>query len=379
MASGARTPGTPREPTWPQVGIRDVAAAAGVSVASASVAINGRAGVSEQTRQRVLQAARRLGYRANPQAQALRRGRTSIYGLVVRNFTNPFFIDVISGAEEVAAEAGATLLVLDSHYSLERERRHVAAMADRQCAGLAIAPVGPGDGLTQWQSLRPGLPTVALNAAAEAVTGVIRVCPDNVQAVRLPMLRLAELGHARVGFLSAPRPLMADPDRLRQFRREARRIGIRGRVLYSPLTIDGVRGTVARALAKPDAPSAIITNSDYTAHGVYLAARSLSLQVGSGLSVVGHDDLPTSELLDPPLTTLRLDRLAMGRALMQRLLDPSVTDDHVEPVQLVERASVSHPSRSDPFTESIRKPSTVRSALGRQRLSRTSTTEATTR
>lgn len=384
MGTGARSTGdrdpTPnRDPAWPQVGIRDVAAAAGVSVASASVAINGRSGVSEQTRQRVLQAAQRLGYRANPQAQALRRGRTSIYGLVVRNFTNPFFIDVISGAEEVAAEAGATLLVLDSHYSLEREQRHVAAMADRQCAGLAIAPVGPGDALAQWQRLRPGLPAVALNGTAEGIAGVTRVCPDNIAAVRLPMRRLAELGHTRVGFLSAPRQLMADPDRLREFRREARRLGIAGQALYSALTIDGVHRAVTRSLNRSGAPTAVITNSDYTAHGVYLAARSLHREIGPGLSVVGHDDLPTSELLDPPLTTLRLDRRAMGRALMRRLLDPSVTDDHVEPVELIERASTSGLPDCDPSTESVRTSSTARSALGRQRLSRRATTEATTR
>jgi LacI family transcriptional regulator len=172
---------------------------------------------------------------------------------------------------------------------------------------------------------------------------------------------------------------MADPDRLRQFRREARALGLRGQVVYSPLTIDGVRTAMARVLARPDAPTAVITNSDYTAHGVYLAARTLSLPVGSGLSVVGHDDLPTSELLDPPLTTLRLDRRAMGRALMCRLLDPSVTDDHVEPVRLVERASVSHPPGSDPSAETIRHPSTPRSTVGGQGLSRLGTTEATTR
>ncbi|HET9657193.1 MAG TPA: LacI family DNA-binding transcriptional regulator [Kineosporiaceae bacterium] len=361
------------------VGIRDVAAAAGVSVASASVAINGRSGVSEQTRQRVLKAAQRLGYRANPQAQALRRGRTSTYGLIVRNFSNPFFIDVISGAEEVAAEAGATLLVVDSQYSLERERRHVAAMADRQCAGLAIAPVGPGDALAQWQNLRPGLPAVALNATADQIPGVVRVCPDNVEAVGLPMRRLAEFGHVRVGFLAAPRGLLADPDRLREFRRQARRLGLRGRVLHSPLTIDGVRNAVLAALSRPDPPTAVITNSDYTAHAVYLAARMLSLPVGSGVSVVGHDDLPTSELLDPPLTTLQVDRRAMGRALMLRLLDPAITADHVEPVHWIERASVGRPSSSDPSPESFRTPSTIRSSVGRERLSRGSTTEATSR
>lgn len=381
--------GNDAEPTWPRVGIRDVAAAAGVSVASASVAINGRSGVSEQTRRRVLEAAERLGYRANPQAQALRRGRTTTYGLVVRNFSNPFFIDVISGAEEVAAEAGATLLVVDSQYSLERERRHVTEMADRQCAGLAIAPVGAGDGLAQWQRLRPGLPTVALNAVVRGIAGVVRVCPDNRQAVRLPVQRLAELGHSRIAFLSAPRALMADPDRLRQFRREVRNLGLRGTPLYSPLTIEGVREAALAVLSGADRPTAIVTNSDYTAHAVYVAARRLRLPVGPGVSVVGHDDLPTSELLDPPLTTLQLDRRAMGRALMQRLLDPSLGEDHVAPVRLVERASVAAPrdpapgvsgrSGSGPSAESFRPPSTVRSSLGSERLSHPGTTVATTR
>ena len=107
------------------VGIRDVAKAVGVSVATASLAINGQPGVAEETRRRIVAAAEQLGYRANPQAQALRRGRTMTYGFVVRNFANPFFLEVLSGAQQVAADAGATLLVLDSRYSLERERRHV--------------------------------------------------------------------------------------------------------------------------------------------------------------------------------------------------------------------------------------------------------------
>src|SRR6266480_6923291 len=110
-------------------GIRDVARLAGVSVASVSFALNGQPGVADHTRRRILAAAERLGYRANPQAQALRRGRTTTYGFVVRNFANPFFLEVLSGAQQVAAESGATLLVLDSRYSIDRERRHVQEMA----------------------------------------------------------------------------------------------------------------------------------------------------------------------------------------------------------------------------------------------------------
>jgi DNA-binding LacI/PurR family transcriptional regulator len=307
----------PRRP----VGLREVARAAGVSVASASVALNGRDGVAEQTRQRVLEAARRLGYRANPQARALRRGRTTIYGLMVRNLSNPFFLDVIQGAEEVAGEAGATLLVVDSRYCVERELRHVQEMADQHCAGLAIAPVGRGESVPLWRRLRPGAPAVVLNAQRQE--GVPRVGPDDVPAVSLPLHRLHRLGHDRVAFLSAPRRLMADPDRLTAYRRVARALGMPPMVVTTPLTLESVQQRMTTVLAGPDRPTAVITNSDYTAHAVYKAARGLGIGVGTDLAVVGHDDLPTSELLDPPLATLRLDRRALGRALMHRLLDPA--------------------------------------------------------
>jgi DNA-binding LacI/PurR family transcriptional regulator len=336
MTTHGDAPGRP-------AGIRDVARAAGVSVATASLAINGQPGVAEETRRRIVAAAEQLGYRANPQAQALRRGRTTTYGFVVRNFANPFFLEVLSGAQQVAADTGATLLVLDARYSLDRELRHVRELAGQRVEGLAIAPVGTGESIRLWQELRPGAPVVALNAAADGITGISRVGPDNAAAVRLPMRRLADLGHTSVAFLSAPRHLMADPDRLRHFRRHARALGIRPRVMYSLLTIPDVQLAATKLLSGPDAPTAIITNSDYTAHGVYKAARELSLSVGPGVSVIGHDDLPTSELLDPPLATIRLDHQEMGRALMMLLLRPGPAGDYMADVELVQRASLQPP------------------------------------
>src|ERR1700728_4647556 len=320
-------------------GIRDVARLAGVSVASVSFALNGQPGVAEETKRRILAAAAELGYRANPQAQALRRGRTTTYGLVIRNFSNPFFLEVLTGAERAADEAGATLLLLDSHYSIERERMHVREMAAQRLAGLAIAPVGDGESVRLWQELRPGTPVVALNASMEGFAGVSRVYPDNAVGVELAMRRLADLGPSSVAFLSAPRGLVAGPDRLRHFRRLARDLGIRPNVMHSPLTITDVRKVAGTLLARQDAPTAVITNSDYTALGIYQTARDLSLRIGPDVSVIGHDDLPTSELLDPPLATIRLDGREMGRALMARLLDRNPPSDYVAPVELVERAS----------------------------------------
>jgi LacI family transcriptional regulator len=340
-------------------GIRDVARLAGVSVATVSLALNGQAGVAAATRRRILVIAAELGYRANSQAQALRRGRTTTYGLVIRNFNNPFFLEVLGGAEQAADEAGATLLLLDSHYSVEREQMLIREMAAQRLAGLAIAPVGKGESVRLWQQLRPGTPVVALNATVDGVAGVARVYPDNAVGVDLALRRLAELGHSAVAFLSAPRGLVADPDRLRHFRRLARELGVRPNVMHAPLTITAVRKASATLLARRDAPTAIITNSDYTALGVYLAARDLSLRIGPDVSVIGHDDLPTSELLDPPLATIRLDGRDMGRALMARLLSTGRSDDYVAPVELVERASL-----QPPRIVVHQVPATVRAATG---------------
>jgi LacI family transcriptional regulator len=180
-------------------GIRDVARLAGVSPASVSFALNGLPGVADETRRRILAAAAELGYHANPQAQALRRGRTTTYGLVIRNFNNPFFLEVLTGAEQLARPAGATLLLLDSHYSLERELILVREMAAQRLAGLAIAPVGKGESVRLWQELRPGTPVVALNASAEGIAGVSRVYPDNAAGVELAMPSGSATSGARPG------------------------------------------------------------------------------------------------------------------------------------------------------------------------------------
>src|SRR5690606_16988459 len=110
----------------------------------------------------------------------------------------------------------------------------------------------------------------------------------------------------------------------------------------TPLNLHDVHQRVL-TLLDDEPPTAIVTNSDYTAHAVYKAARDRGLRVGPDISVVGHDDLPTSELLDSPLTTLRLDTRAVGRALVRALLHPESAQDHHEPVELVVRESTCPP------------------------------------
>lgn len=327
------------------MGIKDVARAAGVSVALVSLALNDKPGVSAETRSRVLDVAKNLGYRANQAARALRMGRSDSYGLIVRNLRNPFFLDVISGLQQAAHSHDASILVMDADYSPEREAAYVAQLAARQVAGLAIAPAGPGESVAAWRSLCPDKPTVVLNAVCPDIEGVIRVAPDNTAAVTAAVDHLAELGHRRIAFLTAPASVVADHDRLATYLESCQRLGLEPLPVETPLGLEAIERTTATLLSSTRAPTAIITNSDFAVHAVYATARILGVSIGAELSVVGHDDLPTSPLLDPPLTTIRLDRRALGRAIFARLAATEPLPDHIEPVELVVRASTGAPRR----------------------------------
>lgn len=324
--------------------MRDIAEAVGVSTALVSFALNDRKGVSAETKARILAEAERIGYRTDPMARALRTGETRLYGMVLRNLQNPFFLDVIGGMQEAAVAAGAGIVVADADYSARREWAHVETMAAYRIDGLAIAPVGTGAVIGRWRELRPGLPAVVLNASVPGFEDVARVSPDNEGAVRLATEHLAGLGHRRIGFLTAPAEVMADYDRLATFLQVAEELGIHPMPIETPLNLRAVHDIVGGALSSDDAPRAFITNSDFTAHAVYTAARAHGLRVGTDVSVVGHDDLPTSELLDPPLTTVQLDRRALGRAAFARLSGGRVPPVHREPVRLIERASTCRPA-----------------------------------
>ncbi|MGH8879039.1 MAG: LacI family DNA-binding transcriptional regulator [Stackebrandtia sp.] len=328
-----------RRSTGRRVGIKDVARSAGVSVALASLALNDKPGVSEATKSRILAVAETLGYHADPAARALRLGRSDIFGLIVRNLQNPFFLDVISGMQEAALPHGASILVMDADYSGAREFDYVAQLAAHRVAGLAIAPVGPGESVARWRELSPGKPTVVLNAVCSDAAGIMRVAPDNRQAVRLAIEYLASLGHQRIAFLTAPTDVMADHDRLDTYVELCEQLGLKPMPVATPLALDATQQVTAALLDSADPPTAVVTNSDFTVHAVYAAARERGVAVGSQLSVVGHDDLPTSALLDPPLTTLNLDRRALGRAVYARLATDSGLPDHFESVSLTVRSS----------------------------------------
>lgn len=325
--------------TSAQISLKDVAEAAGVSTGAVSYALNGRPGVSDPTRARIVDIARQLGYAGNPHARSLRTGRSEMMGLIIRDMRNPYFLEVIAGAQERASEDGITILTIDADCSADREREHIRRLAGQRADGLAICPAGDGSSIELWEQLRPGTPVVLLNAASAPGRNVTRVGADRHTAVRLAAGHLAALGHRDIAFLELAAAVLTDHERSSIFLDLAHDLDIEPLIVETGASIKSVHAEVFRLLSGPERPTAIIANSDFSAHAVYQAAYELGLAIGSDLSVVGQDDLPTSRLLAPPLTTIRLDARNIGREIADRLLRPSELADHYEPVELVVRDS----------------------------------------
>ncbi len=324
---------------------RDLAQSLGISVSAVSLALSGRTGVSEELRERVLARAAELGYRPNASAVALRTKRSRVLGLLIRNLRNPHFLDVIDGFDETCARAGYDVMVGSSRYDPAREQELLDAFIDRGIDGLAIAPIGASPVVRQWQSSH-GRPVVLLNSAAE---GAMSVRADDKTAVDLAVHHLVELGHRHLAMVVAPPDKSPDPQRWKHFHALSRNLGFTAEAITTELSADAARTAITERLRSPTPhPTAFITNSDYIAHAAYLAAEDSGLAVPQDISIIGHDDLPTSASLSPPLTTIAVNRRNLGEHAATLLItsldekvpiEPNIT----VPVELRIRKSTAAP------------------------------------
>jgi LacI family transcriptional regulator len=279
--------------------------------------------VSSELRDLVMRRAEEMGYRPNASAVALRTRRSKVLGLLIRNLRNPHFLDIVDGFDETCAKAGYGVMVGSSRYEHEREQELLNAFGDRGVDGLAVAPIGATSRVSSWRTATRR-PVVLLNAPALRTSGALMsVRPDGATAVELAVEHLIGLGHRRLAMVVALPDKTPDPERWQHFELLSKRRRFTARAVRTELSITAATEAVAAELGRVVRvrPTAFITNSDYLAQAVYLAAAQRGLGVPQDISVVGHDDLPTSELLAPPLTTLRLDRRTIGEHAATLLID----------------------------------------------------------
>jgi LacI family transcriptional regulator len=302
------------------VGIRDVAEAAGVSVATVSQVVTGRRPVAASTRARVEEVIARLGYFPHPAASQMRGGRTGMIALVVPNLANPFYPLVADGMQDVFAPRDLLLTVTDSSVA-ERSAVTIYRLLSRRVDAMVVAQFGLDE--PSLAALREaGVPFVGLGQMPPG--GGDFVHTDDVGGFREVVSHLVGRGRRRIAFLGGEESAIPTRQRLEGYRAALAAGGVPARdddVHFADFTREGGRGGAAILLDREDPPDAIAAANDLIAIGVLDAARARGLRVPDDVAVTGYDDIDAASLVSPPLTTVQNPAREIGRACARLLLE----------------------------------------------------------
>jgi len=306
------------------VTIRDVARRAGVSVATASRALNGKDVVSPATRDRILGVMAELGFSPSPAARRLSLGRTLTIGVVVSFLTRPQAAERLRGVDAVLADSEFDLVIYNVE-SVQKRDHYLATLAHSQRAdGLLVMSLPPQPAAAATLRAAP-VPVVFIDVHSDAIAGLPRVLGNDIAGGALAARHLVQLGHRDIAYIgdAAENPFGFTSSRDRQLgvTAELARARIDLRPDWVGLGAHGryeARDLAGRMLTRDERPTAIVAASDTQALGVVAAARELGLHVPDELSVVGYDDIEAADYVG--LTTVRQQLFESGRLGAEILL-----------------------------------------------------------
>ena len=333
--------------------IDDVARSAGVSKGAVSLALNGRPGVSEATRGRIVAAAEALGWRPSARAKALSESRALAVGMVVAGApaalsADPSFAALLAGVDGELATAGYAL-VLSVAADAEAELAAYRRLADDGRVDGVLLTGARADDPRYALLAELGLEAVVVGPANRRA-GLPGVAADERAVLRRVVRALVELGHRDIGHVAGPAALVHAAERQRAWAAALAAAGLPpGPVADSDLTPTGGARATRRLLESSRPPTAIVYADDVMAIAGIRVARELELRVPEDLSIVGFGDLPLAAHVDPPLTTIRSHPVAAGAAaaklLLQRLRGEPASVPALPEPELVDRASMAPAAR----------------------------------
>ncbi|MCU1263158.1 MAG: hypothetical protein JWO80_6043 [Bryobacterales bacterium] len=300
--------------------MRDVARLAGVSVATVSAVINGTATVSAQRAQKVRAAAESLDYHADQIARSLKTGRSNVVGVVIPDITNAFYPEVISGAEEVASQAGYSLILCNANEDPRQEQRLLSTLFSHRVDGVLVAC---SDSSTAYDSLvRRRFPIVFFDRIPQGFRGSA-VSTDNFSGGLEATRHLIGMRHTRIAIVAGRSTLSTHADRLEGFRKAMQEAGLPVRdesCRVGGLTIDSGYEFGLELLRLPEQPTAVFCTNNKMLLGFLRAARELGVACPERISVVGFDDYAWTENFHPQLTIVAQPTREIGRQAMTLLL-----------------------------------------------------------
>lgn len=346
---------TPSRRTRRHVTIREVAKAAGASVSTISAALNNSDYVSSQTRTRIEEAIKKLGYRPNDLARGLRLQKTHTIAIVVPDLSNHFYIEVVRGAKDYSASANYTVLIGDSRESWEEERNYLDSFHRRRVDGVVRVPAidAPAG---KAKAVLGNLPVVYADRYPMPRDPYIgRVGVDNRRAADSATRYLLSLGHREIGIITGDPSSGTSVDRLEGFLQALRSAKIRpDRTMIHKGHNDMESGHfhAMQLLTRTDRPTAIFCTNNMMALGALAAIQEIGLACPEDISLLGFDDFYWATLLRPRLTVVRQPAREVGMIAARMLIDhiegrPSVPTPALLATQLIVRDSCCPPKNAN--------------------------------
>jgi LacI family transcriptional regulator len=338
----------------PVATIHEVSKLSGVSVSTVSRVFNGYDDVSAATRQRVLAAAEQLDYAPSAAARTLVTQRSQLVGVILftgyehPDIGHPFFQEVLVGFKNGIGALGYDVLLFATEQpgsSNGRPHSYVRRARHHRVDGVALMGVHRQDPEVE-KLLDSSIPLIGvdLDIVGDRATFV---SSDNVGGGRLAVRHLYSLGHRRIATIAGPQDTKPGADRLLGYRAELQTLGldvVDGYEQVGDFYSASGEATMRALLALPEPPTAVFAAADMMAIGAMQAVKEAGLRVPEDVAFVGFDDIHSAPLLNPPLTTIRQDKIGLGtaaaRSLTAQIENPDITPPVLSlPVELVVRAS----------------------------------------
>ena len=304
--------------------IIDVARVAKVSIQTVSAVVNGKPGISDPTRDRVLRAIEDLQYRPNGIASSLRAQTSHTIGVVIPTITNPFFPEFVRGAEDAASEKGYSIFLCNADEDTEKEIQYLRLLQRHRVAGMLVSYVSsPATSESVLTELAAHHLPIACLGTAQPGQGIVSLRVNESEITRVAVQHLLKLGHRRIGFITPPPSKNIAQMRIEGFKQALIEAGLPVRPEYLVDggfgLQDGIRGA-KHLLSLRNPPTAIVAANDLVAIGVISTLKKQGHRVPADISVIGIDDIQMASLLDPPLTTVCQPIYQMGRQGMENIL-----------------------------------------------------------
>ncbi|WP_106816736.1 LacI family DNA-binding transcriptional regulator [Microbacterium timonense] len=322
----------------PQPTIADVARRAGVSKGLVSFALNDKPGVSSDTRARILEVARELGWTPSLRARALSTGRSYACGLVIGRSTDviaadPFFHSFIAGLEDEFSVSGQVLVLAAATPGRQEAETYRGLAADKRVDGVILTDLRAADSRLQLVG-DLGLAAVTLGMP-EGPSELSSVSVDDGAGIRAAVRHLADLGHRRIAHVAGPDTMLHARTRRAAFHDAATSLGLAAASVDTDFSAEEGAAATAALLDGDAPPTAIVYSNDHMAIAGVGVARRRGLSIPRDLSITGFDDTELGRYIDPALTSVATDAREWGRVAARTLLG-AIAGEPVVHVRLAE-------------------------------------------